>query len=46
MVVLGAPDHTYVMRQSWNGYQPVVDADTADATWGAWWNLQKWTPRA
>jgi peptide/nickel transport system substrate-binding protein len=46
MVVLAAPNHTYVMRQSWNGYQPVVDADTADVTWGAWWNLQKWTPRA
>lgn len=45
MVVLTAPNHTYVMRQSWNGYQPVVDADTADLTWGAWWNLQKWTPK-
>lgn len=45
MVALAAPNHTYVIRESWNGYQPVIDADTADATWGAWWNLQKWTPR-
>jgi peptide/nickel transport system substrate-binding protein len=45
MVVLAAPNHTYVMRESWDGYQPVVDASTADATWGAWWNLEDWTPR-
>lgn len=45
MVVLAAPNHTYVMRESWDGYQPVVDASTADATWGAWWNLEDWTPK-
>ncbi|TDV46250.1 ABC transporter substrate-binding protein [Actinophytocola oryzae] len=45
MVVLAAPNHTYVMRESWDGYQPVVDASGADATWGAWWNLENWTPR-
>jgi peptide/nickel transport system substrate-binding protein len=45
MVVLASPNHTYVIRDNWNGYQPVVDADTTDLTWGAWWNLQKWTPR-
>lgn len=45
MVVLTAPNHTYVMRESWDGYQPVVDAASADATWGAWWNLEDWTPR-
>jgi peptide/nickel transport system substrate-binding protein len=45
MVVLAAPNHTYVMRESWDGYQPVVDASSADATWGAWWNLENWTPR-
>jgi peptide/nickel transport system substrate-binding protein len=45
MIVLVAPEHTYVMRDNWNGYQPVVDADSADFTWGAWWNLNKWTPR-
>jgi peptide/nickel transport system substrate-binding protein len=45
MVVLAAPSHTYVMRDSWDGYTPVVDAGSADLTWGAWWNLEKWTPR-
>jgi peptide/nickel transport system substrate-binding protein len=45
MIVLVAPEHTYVMRDNWNGYQPVVDADSTDFTWGAWWNLNKWTPR-
>jgi peptide/nickel transport system substrate-binding protein len=45
MVVLAAPQHTYVIRESWDGYEPVVDAASADFTWGAWWNLQTWTPR-
>jgi peptide/nickel transport system substrate-binding protein len=45
MVVLANPNHTYVMRESWDGYQPVVDASETDATWGAWWNLDEWTPR-
>lgn len=45
MVVIAAPNHTYVMRQSWDGYQPVIDATTVDATWGAWWNLPTWTPQ-
>ncbi|PPK67582.1 ABC transporter substrate-binding protein [Actinokineospora auranticolor] len=44
MVVLAAPDHSYVMRENWNGYQPVVDAAGTDYTWGPWWNLQAWTP--
>jgi peptide/nickel transport system substrate-binding protein len=45
MVVIAAPNHTYVIRQSWDGYQPVVDDAATDATWGAWWNLENWTPR-
>lgn len=45
MVVIAAPNHTYVIRQSWDGYRPVVDDATVDVTWGAWWNLEKWTPR-
>lgn len=45
MVVLVAPNHTYVMRESWDGYEPVVDAADSDFTWGAWWNLEDWTPR-
>lgn len=45
MVVLTEPNHTYVLRQSWDGYQPVVDGADSGFAWGAWWNLQKWTPR-
>lgn len=45
MVVIAAPNHTYVIRESWDGYEPVVDAPTVDATWGAWWNLETWTPQ-
>ncbi|HEU5474526.1 MAG TPA: ABC transporter substrate-binding protein [Actinophytocola sp.] len=45
MIVLVAPAHTYVMRDSWTGYQPVIDGTGPDFTWGAWWNLNKWTPR-
>ncbi|MGB3438496.1 MAG: ABC transporter substrate-binding protein [Actinophytocola sp.] len=45
MAVLVAPNHTYVMRESWDGYEPVVDAAGSDFTWGAWWNLETWTPQ-
>ncbi|OLF16113.1 ABC transporter substrate-binding protein [Actinophytocola xanthii] len=45
MVVIASLNHTYVMRESWDGYEPVVDAATEDATWGPWWNLEEWTPR-
>jgi len=45
MVVLVEPNHTYVMRESWDGYEPVVDGRGPSMSWGAWWNLEKWTPR-
>ncbi|MBP2324065.1 peptide/nickel transport system substrate-binding protein [Kibdelosporangium banguiense] len=45
MVVLAGIEHTYVLRRNWTGYQAVVDADTQDGTWGAWWNLSRWQPR-
>jgi peptide/nickel transport system substrate-binding protein len=45
MVVLASVNNTYVLRRNWTGYQEVVDADTQDATWGPWWNLQRWQPR-
>jgi peptide/nickel transport system substrate-binding protein len=45
MVVLASVDHTYLLRHNWTGYQPVVDAATSDATWGAFWNLETWKPR-
>jgi peptide/nickel transport system substrate-binding protein len=45
MVDLAAPQHIYVIRENWNGYQPVVDGAESDLTWGPWWNLAKWAPR-
>ncbi|WP_424190585.1 ABC transporter substrate-binding protein [Actinokineospora sp. G85] len=45
LVVLAQVDHSYVLRENWNGYQPVVDATGTDHTWGPWWNLATWTPR-
>jgi peptide/nickel transport system substrate-binding protein len=45
MVVLAEPNHTYVMRESWDGYEPVIDGAGPSMSWGAWWNLEKWTPR-
>jgi peptide/nickel transport system substrate-binding protein len=46
MVVLASVQHTYVVRENWNGYQEVVDPYTRGAlSWGPWWNLEDWTPR-
>jgi peptide/nickel transport system substrate-binding protein len=45
LVVLAEPNHTYVMREGWDGYEPVVDAAEPSMSWGAWWNLDTWTPR-
>ncbi|MGQ0841009.1 ABC transporter substrate-binding protein [Actinokineospora sp.] len=45
LIVLSQSRHSYVIRENWNGYQPVVDAPGTDHTWGAWWNVQRWTPR-
>ncbi|MFD5824487.1 ABC transporter substrate-binding protein [Lentzea sp. NPDC060358] len=46
MVVLVFPEHAYVLRDSWNGYEPVVDPNSYGAlTWGPWWNLDKWEPK-
>ena len=46
LVTLAFVSHTYVMRENWNGYLPVVDPTRHGAlTWGPWWNLQKWTPK-
>lgn len=44
-VVLAETGHSYVIRQNWTGYRPVVDGTGTDHTWGAWWNLQTWAPR-
>lgn len=46
MVVLVFPEHSYVVRDRWNGYQPVVDPHSYGAlAWGPWWNIQKWEPK-
>ncbi|HEX3650306.1 MAG TPA: ABC transporter substrate-binding protein [Pseudonocardiaceae bacterium] len=45
MVCLVFLDHTYVMRNNWNGYAPVTDSASQGVTWGPWWNLAQWTPR-
>ncbi|NUT51339.1 MAG: ABC transporter substrate-binding protein [Saccharothrix sp.] len=46
MVVLASVQHTYVVRENWNGYQEVVDPHERGAlSWGPWWNLEHWTPR-
>ncbi|MFI6101637.1 ABC transporter substrate-binding protein [Lentzea sp. NPDC051213] len=46
MVVLVFPEHAYVMRDAWNGYQAVVDPNSYGAlAWGPWWNLDKWEPK-
>jgi peptide/nickel transport system substrate-binding protein len=45
MVCLVFVDHTYVMRNNWNGYTPVTDSAAQGVTWGPWWNLGQWVPR-
>jgi peptide/nickel transport system substrate-binding protein len=39
-------DHSYVMRDKWDGYQQVVDPHSHGVmTWGAMWNLEDWTAK-
>jgi peptide/nickel transport system substrate-binding protein len=45
LVCLVFAQHTYVMRNNWSGYAPVVDGSAQGVTWGPWWNLAQWTPR-
>ncbi|MGI9062357.1 MAG: ABC transporter substrate-binding protein [Pseudonocardiaceae bacterium] len=46
MVFLTFLEHTYVVRDGWQGYQRIVDPHAHGVTWGPWWNLQDWTPAA
>jgi peptide/nickel transport system substrate-binding protein len=39
-------DHSYVVRDRWDGYTQVIDPHTHGTTWGPWWNVEDWTPRA
>lgn len=39
-------DHTYVLREGWTGYEPVVDPHVHGGLgWGPWWNVERWKPR-
>ncbi|WP_308283008.1 ABC transporter substrate-binding protein [Pseudonocardia nigra] len=39
-------DHSYLVREKWDGYEQVVDPHTHGTTWGPWWNVEDWTPKA
>jgi peptide/nickel transport system substrate-binding protein len=45
LVFLAFPDHAYVLRDGWTGYQEVVEPHDHGLTWGPWWNLARWTPK-
>ena len=45
-VFLAFLDHSYLVRDNWDGYQQVVDPHTHGTTWGPWWNVEDWTPRS
>jgi len=45
MVFLVFLDHTYVLREGWEGYQSVIEPHNHGVTWGPWWNIEDWTPR-
>lgn len=38
-------DHSYLVRERWDGYRQVVDPHSHGTTWGPWWNVEDWTPR-
>lgn len=38
-------DHSYVLRQGWAGYEPIVEPHVHGITWGPWWNIEDWTRR-
>ncbi|GGM37574.1 hypothetical protein GCM10012275_05740 [Longimycelium tulufanense] len=45
MVFLVFLDHTYVVRDGWTGYEPIVEGHVHGFTWGPWWNVQDWAPK-
>ncbi|MEJ3654511.1 ABC transporter substrate-binding protein [Actinomycetes bacterium KLBMP 9759] len=44
-VFLAFLDHSYLVREKWDGYQQAVDPHSHGTTWGPWWNVEDWTPR-
>ncbi|GLZ54561.1 hypothetical protein Acsp07_41780 [Actinomycetospora sp. NBRC 106378] len=45
MVFLTFLGHSYLTRDRFDGYRPVVEPHTHGTTWGPWWNVERWTPR-
>ncbi|MEJ2868092.1 ABC transporter substrate-binding protein [Actinomycetospora sp. OC33-EN08] len=45
MVFLTFLGHSYLTRDRFDGYEPVVEPHTHGTTWGPWWNVERWTPR-
>ncbi|MDI2028318.1 ABC transporter substrate-binding protein [Saccharopolyspora sp. TS4A08] len=47
LVYLAFIDHSYVLRDGdHTGYQAPVEPHTHGTTWGPWWNVETWKPRA
>lgn len=39
-------DHTYVLRDKWNGQETQVEPHDHGLVHAVWWNLEKWTPKS
>ncbi|WP_367129312.1 ABC transporter substrate-binding protein [Saccharothrix sp. HUAS TT1] len=39
-------DHTYVLRDEWNGQETQVEPHDHGLVHAVWWNLEKWTPKS
>jgi peptide/nickel transport system substrate-binding protein len=39
-------DHTYVLRDKWNGQDPQIEPHDHGLLHALWWNLDKWTPKS
>jgi peptide/nickel transport system substrate-binding protein len=39
-------DHTYVLRDKWNGPVPQIEPHDHGLLHALWWNLDKWTPKS
>jgi peptide/nickel transport system substrate-binding protein len=39
-------DHTYVLRDKWNGQAPQIEPHDHGLLHALWWNLDKWTPKS
>lgn len=38
-------DHTYVLRDKWNGQETQVEPHDHGLVHAVWWNLERWTPK-